>query len=86
MSAHFNCDLRWHLNQKPYVWVESGHDTDMGREVAKLGEIERRELAFQLMSVINRGESVAVINGIRFELNVSSYHELPKDDYPEGVR
>jgi hypothetical protein len=70
------CNIEWDLNLKPYVWVKDDHGTDLGREIATLGEIERRELAFQLMSVMGRGESTVLINGNRFSLFPETFYNL----------
>jgi hypothetical protein len=69
----FDCELKWNVNRKPYVWLGDGHDTEIAKEIAKLNERERWELAFQLSSVLKRGESLVIINGRKFLLDLQSF-------------
>jgi hypothetical protein len=81
----FNCEFCWDLRAKPYVWVTRGHDTPMGRAIGGLGEIERRELACQLYSVLGRGERHVLINGVRYALCRDTFFTPEPEHYPEAA-
>lgn len=78
----FDCDIRWDLNAKPYVWLNGGNDTPLGKEIAALGDIERRELAYQLMSMHGRGEDRFRLNGVWYRVDLGTFFIPTAEDRP----
>lgn len=74
----FNCVIGWNLKATPHVWVISGPDTPLGRAVTALEASERAELAYQLYSVMGRGECYIHIRGVKFVICRDSFY-VPKD-------
>lgn len=66
VEDNFNCTIGWSLKDRPHVWVISGPETALGRAVKSLEPSERWELAYQLYSVMCRGESCIYIRGTKY--------------------
>lgn len=81
----FNCTFGWSLKAKPHVWVITGPDTDLGRAILALDLVERRELAYQMYSVIKRGETFVFIRGQKFVICRDSFFVPTEEHMPRAA-